>query len=151
VKVTSIDDVILALVSALQGAVAYPVFDGPPSKLPLRTDDRFLAVGAEQIDEQTDPVDSAGMDQEWRGLGNRARYETLRVNCVAIGRAKTIADARAVAMAVLGDVGSNLSIHPTLETYSALVSTVTAVRSHNTTGGAVVQIQFIITANARLT
>jgi hypothetical protein len=150
-KVTAIDDVILAVVAALKAAVTYPVFDGPPSKLPDRGVDRFVAIGADDINDQTKPANSAKMQQQWYGLGQVARLEDLQIDCVAVGRAKSIASARSIANVVVKDVGTNLGKHLTAETYGAMVGDVGEVRSHNTTGGAVVQILFTITASARLT
>lgn len=150
-KVTAIDDVIVAVVAALKAAVAYPVYDGPPSKLPTRGADRFVAIGADDINDQTQPAKSAEMSQQWYGLGQVARLEDLHIDCVAVGRAKSIADARLIAMAVVEDIGMNLGKHLTPETFGAMVGEVSAVRSHNVAGGAIVQIQFVITASARLT
>lgn len=152
--VSSIDALILALVTAVTAAVDYPVYDGPITSLPARTVTQFVAIGTDTLEnqgEETPPVDSASMTQEWRGLGQVARYETARVNCVAVGRADTVAGARALAMAVVKDVGQHIGLHPTLTTYNALVAEVLAVKAKPTSGGAYVHVQFVISANARLT
>lgn len=152
VEVTSVDDLINAIVVSISAVVAYPVFDGPPTNLPPRTATQFVSIGADSmdIDETDPPVESATMNQEWKGLGQVARYETALINCIAVGRADTVADARALAKAVVTDVGQNIGQHPTLASYNALVSEVTSVRSKPTSGGAYVHISFTITANARL-
>lgn len=150
-KVSSIDDVILAIVTALDAAVSYPVYDGPPSNWPDRTVSKWVSVGADDLTDQENFTISATMDQEWTGLGPGARYETIQINCVAVAKSTSIAAARSLAMSVIEDAGSNLAVHPTDETYGALVSSVAAVRSHNITGGAIVHVNFVITANARLT
>lgn len=152
--VSSIDPLLLALVAAVESAVTYPVFDGPPTALPPRTATQFVAIGCDTLeaqDETSPPVDAASMTQEWHGLGQVARYETARVNCVAVGRADTVAEARALAMAVVKDVGQHIGLHPTLTTYNALVAEVLAVKAKPTSGGAYVHVQFVISANARLT
>ena len=64
--------------------------------------------------------------------------------------AAAVALARAAANAVVQDAFDHLGTHPTSETYNALVSAITSVRSRNTSGGAVVYIQFTISATARL-
>ena len=152
-EVTSVDDLILAIVAAVSAAVTYEVYDGPPTNLPPRTATQFVAIGADSmdIDETDPPVESAIMNQEWKGLGQIARYETALINCIAVGRADTVKDARALAKAVVTDVGQNIGQHPTLASYNALVSEVTSIRSKPTSGGAYVHISFIISANARLT
>ncbi len=153
-KLTALDEVILAIVAAVKADVSYPVWDGPVSKRPDRSETKILLIGAE---EYTDPSEDASdtnaakMDQEWVGLGQAAREETLEIYCVAIGRGTTVANARSLAMAVVKDVGDNIGLHPTNETYGAFISSVSAARSRNTSGGAIVQIQFVISAKARLT
>lgn len=150
-KTTAIDDVIVSVVATLTSALTYSVFDGPPSKLPIRGTDRYLVVGADDINDQTNPTNTAHMNQVWYGLGAVAREETLFIECMAVGKAKTIALARSVAMAVVQDVGVNLPQHPTAETYGAMVDSVSSLRSHNVSGGAIVQVTFTIQASARLT
>lgn len=156
-KATAINDVILAVVESLSAAVSYPVFDGPPADYPNRKIDQYVSIGAENIDDQTDPTHSAQMDAEWKGLGQKLREESLSINCVAVAksakeprRGGTIAEARAIAMQVMQDVQDHLPLTPSAETYNAQVSAISAVRSHNITGGAIVQIQFTISATARL-
>ena len=151
--ITSIDDLIVAIVAAVEAAVTYPVYDGPPTSLPARTVTQFVAIGADNLDhDETDPpAEAAIMEQEWKGLGQVARYETAHLNCVAVGRADTVASARALAKAVVTDVGQNIGIHPTVTSYNALIDQVTAVRVKPTSGGAYVHILFTISANARLT
>jgi len=154
--VTSIDDLIVAIVASVDAAVAYPVYDGPPTSLPARTVTQFVAIGADNLDnlgngEIDPPAEAATMTQEWKGLGQKARYETASIHCVAVGRADTVANARALAKAVITDVGGSIGIHPTNTSYNALISDVTAVKSKPTSGGAYVHILFTISANARLT
>ena len=150
-KATSVNDVILALVASLQAAVSYPVYDGPPSKKPLRGVNQYVAIGVEDLDDQASPTTSALMDQTYSGLGQKAREETLHINCAAYGSASTVTQARALAVAALQDVDTYLGVHPTSETYNALVSAISAIRSHNLPGGAIVHIQFTVSATARLT
>ena len=102
------------------------------------------------VGEDDPPVESATMEQEWKGLGQVARYETAMVNCIAVGRGDTVTEARAAAKAVVTDVGQHLGQHPTIASYNALVSEVTAIRSKPTSGGAYVHMLFTIQANARL-
>jgi hypothetical protein len=147
-KITTIDEAIIAIVAAMKAAVTYTVTDGPPSKLPR--DNRFLAIGAEQLDDQAEPTTAATGEQEFYGLGEVSRLEQIRINCVASGRARSVADARSLAMSVVSDVGTHLPRNPTAETYSALIGSVTAVRHHNLPGGALVHIEFTITATARI-
>lgn len=156
-KVTAVDELISAIVTALKAAVSYPVFDGPIDSMPGRSEDRFVVVGADKL--QTDPSDdtdyaeSATVQQEWTGLGQVARSEQVGINCIAVGRgwSKSVAYVRGVAKAVVDDVASNLGIHPTAETYGALVSEISAIQSRNTSGGAIVQAHFVISVSARLT
>lgn len=151
-KVTSLDDVIVAVVAALKAAnLGYPVFDGPPSQRPGREATRYVCIGLEDLPANDAEANSATMDQAWAGLGEKARYENLHVECVAVGKAKSAADARSLAIAVIQDVANNLSIHPSAETFNALVSAVTAARVRDTGGGTVIVVQFTISANARLT
>lgn len=149
-KASVISDVIVAVVAALDAAVSYPVFDGPPSRRPARGTTQFLVIGAETLDDDQGEVSAAVMDQVWRGLGEVARDETLEIYCVAVGRASTIAQARLLAMGIIQDVTTNLPKNPTAETYNALISNVGALKVNNTAGGAVVQIEFVISATARL-
>jgi hypothetical protein len=150
-KITAINDVTLAIVAAIDAGVAYPVFDGPPSKLPSGTGQyQWLVIGADVLDDQSGPATASVMDQEWSSLGEVSRAEEMRIHCVAVGRANSIANARALAMTVIQDVGTFLPRHPTQETYNALISTVSAVRPHNVAGGALVHIEFTISASARL-
>ena len=152
-KVTSVDELIVAIVASVDAAVSYNVYDGPPTKLPPRTATQFVAIGADNLDigEFDPPADAASMIQTWKGLGQVARYEDVRINCVAVGRSTTVTGARAQAMAVVKDVGQHIGLHPTLETYNALVSEALSVKVKPTSGGAYVHVLFVITANARLT
>jgi hypothetical protein len=147
-KITSIDEIVVAIVAAMKAAVLYTVTDGPPSRLPK--DSKFLAVGAESLDDQSEPTTTALADQEYSGLGEVARTEQVQINCVAVGRARAIKDARSLAMSVVTDVGTYMPKKPTPETWNALIGNVNAVRSHNLPGGSIVQIQFTITTTARL-
>lgn len=153
VDVTSIDDLILAIVTSVTAAVTYPVYDGPPTSLPARTVTQFVAIGADNLDngEMDPPAEAATMSSEWHGQGQIARYETVRINCVAVGRGDTVADARALAKSVVTDVGQNIGVHPTSKSYNALVAEVVSVRVKPTSGGAYVHMQFVISADARLT
>lgn len=153
-KVTAVDDVIVALVAAVSGATSYPVFDGPFTKRPDRSKTAYVVIGAEEPynDEAINPINSGSMSQVWKGLGQVARDETLQVPCVAVGVAVkgTVAQARALALAVVQAVFDNLSLHPTSTTYGALVDGITAIESRNMAGGAEVQVKFTISAYARL-
>src|ERR1700745_2566718 len=140
VKVTSLNDVVLAVVSALNSAnLGYPVFDGPPTQRPGRTVVKYVCIGLEELppNDQAE-VNAASMDQTWSGLGQRARTENLHIECVAVGKASTASAPRADAIAVVQDVANNLSIHPTNETYSALVSAVTGTNVRAVAGGTIV-------------
>jgi hypothetical protein len=155
INATAIDDVMTAVVATLDAALAYPVFDGPPTTLPDRDQFKFVAVGAEvplETGEDAAPTNSATMNQVWKGLGAPKREEEMNINCVAVGKsATTIASARGLAVAIINDVAANLSLHPgTLDTWNALVSDVVDTRSLNVPGGAVVQMQFVITVRANL-
>src|SRR5690242_3731442 len=151
---TAIHDVITGIVSTIDAAVAYPVFDGPPTTLPDRDQTKFVVIGAEaplETGEDAAPVDSATMNQFWKGLGAKKREEEMHINCVAVGKTTTIAAARGLAVGVIDDVATNLGLHPgTLDTWNALVSDVVDTRSLNVPGGAVVQMQFTITVRANL-
>jgi hypothetical protein len=150
-KVTAIDEVTLAVVTAIRAGVTYPVFDGPPSKLPSGPKQyKWLAIGVDVLNDQSGPATAAVMDQVWSGLGEPSRAEEMHIHCVAVGRADSIANARALAMAVIQDVGTYLPKHPTPESYNALISAVSAVRPHNMAGGALVHVEFTISASARL-
>jgi hypothetical protein len=151
---TAIDDVIVWIVSTLDAALAYSVFDGPPATLPDRAQTKFVAIGAEaplETGEDAVPTNSASMNQVWKGLGAKKREEEMYINCVAVGKTTTVAAARGLAVGVIDDVASNLGLHPgTLDTWNALVSDVVDTRSLNVPGGAVVQMQFVITVRANL-
>lgn len=150
---TAINDVILAIVTAVDNAVAYPVFDGPPSTLPSQSETKFVAIGAEApLTDDTAPVyDAATMSQVWKGLGQPMRDEELRINCVAVGKSTSVAAARALAISVLDDVADSIGIHPgDANVYNALISQINTTRVRNVPGGAVVQIQFMISAHANL-
>lgn len=67
--------VIDALVSTLDAALTADVFDGPYITAP---DADFVCVGWSPGSE-----DSANATQEWAGLGNKARDETIDVVCYA--------------------------------------------------------------------
>lgn len=153
--VTCIDDAINAIVATTKAAVTYPVFDGPPTTLPSRGTSQFVIIGADTLEnhneEDAPPVDAASMSQAWYGLGQQARQEDARINCIAVGRATTVTAARSLAMSVIKDVGQNIKQHPTTNTYNALVAEVLSVRTKPTSGGAYVHVQFVITINARLT
>jgi hypothetical protein len=153
VDVTSIDGLILAIVTSVTAAVTYPVYDGPLTRKPARTITQFVVIGADnaELEEMDPPAEAATMQQEWHGQGQIARYETVLINCVAVGRGDTVANARTLAKSVVTDVGRNIGVHPTLTSYNALVSEVNAVRVKPTSGGAHVHMQFVISANARLT
>lgn len=153
-KLTAIDDVIVALVAAVDAATSYPVFDGPFTKRPSRITTSYIVIGAEEAynDEDVNPINSASMSQVWKGLGQKSRDETLQIPCVAVGIAVkgTVAQARGAGLGVVQDVFDNLNPKPTSATYNALVEGITAIESRNLSGGAEVQVKFIISANARL-
>lgn len=152
-KVSATDDVITAVVANLSANVSYNVFDGPITKLPGRAQEMFIVVGSEdpQNDEAGSPVRSADMNQTWKGLGQVARDEELHIPCCAVGKSSTVTKARKLALSVTQDVFNYMGLHPTTETYNALVSDVSAIDSRNTAGGAVVTVKFTISAKARLT
>ena len=151
---TAIHDVILWVVSTLDAALPFPVFDGPPSELPDRDQLKFVVIGAEsplETGEDAGPVNAADMGQVYKGLGAKMREEEMHINCVAVGKTATIAAARGLAVGVIDNVSTNLGFHPgTLDTWNALVSDVVDTRSLNVPGGAVVQMQFVITVRANL-
>lgn len=151
---TAINDVILWIVSTLEAALSYPVFDGPPTALPDRDEMKFVVIGAEsplETGEDAGPVNAADMGQVYKGLGAKMREEEMHINCVAVGKTTTIAAARGLAVGVIDNVSTNLGFHPgTLDTWNALVSDVVDTRSLNVPGGAVVQMQFVITVRANL-
>jgi hypothetical protein len=152
-KLTAIHDVITAVVATLDAAATYPVYDGPISNRPGNTVDRYVIIGAEELTtgEGETPTNSATMDQTWYGLGQPAREENLNIECIAVAKAKTVALARGIAFSLIQDTFNSIGTHPSTETFNALVSGVTSVRSRNVSGGAVVYIQFTISASARLT
>lgn len=150
-KVTALNDVIVAVVAALNAAnLGYPVFDGPPTQRPGRTITHFACIGLEELPPQDGEVASASMDQAWYGLGEKARLENLHIECIAVGKSPTAAAARLLAVNVVQDVANNIALHPSNETYNALVSAVTSTRVGNLSGGSIVIMQFTISANARL-
>lgn len=150
---TSIHETILAIVEIMDAAVSYKVFDGPPSKLPNRAETKFLVIGAEVplTDDNDSAHDAATMSQVWSGMGPKRRTEEIRINCVAVGKSSTVATARGLAVGVIDDVADNIGIRPGNEgAYNTLVADISTTRVRNVSGGAVVQIQFIITASANL-
>ena len=152
--VTAIDEVLTALVDAFTLALSYDVYDGPPTQLPPRSATQFVAIGCDTLEgqgEESPPVDAAVMSSFWKGLGQVAREEDLRINCVAVGRADTVRAARGYAMQVVKDCGQNIPLHPTHNTYNALVAEVVSVKTKPATGGAFVHVHFIIQAKAQLT
>ena len=153
-KVSALNDALTSVVTGMRAAVAYSVFDGPPTKRPGRTVTQYLVIGAEQLDDQANPTTAATMNQSFSGLGQIARDEHIEIHCVAVGRAiaDQITTARAAAMSIVQDVGAYLAAnkHPTNELYNMLVSDVSAAQVHNTPGGAIVHIQFVISAEANL-
>lgn len=151
-KLTSLDDVIKAIVAQLESTVDYPVYDGPPKKHPTRSVEKYIVVGSAEpyIDDNLDPVNTAMMQQTWSGLGQRARDEALQIPCVATGKAPTIAAARPVALAAGQDAFDTLGKNPTPETYNALVSDVASAEANYSAGQAVVTVRFTISASARL-
>lgn len=150
-KISALDDLVVVLVSTLDAALAYPVSDGPPSKQAARGSTQYLAVFATDAESQDQADDAATMEQTFSGLGQVSREEHIEIKCVAGGRASTIAQARSRAMSVVQDVGANIPKHPTNETYGVFVSHVDSAKPHNLSGGAVVTVQFTISATARLT
>lgn len=151
--VTAVDEVITALVDAFTLALDYNVYDGPPTQLPPRSATKFVSVGCDTLEsqgEESPPVDAAVMSSFWKGLGQVAREEDLRINCVAVGRADTVRAARGYAMQVVKDCGQNIPLHPTHNTYNALVAEVVSVKTKPATGGSYVHVHFIIQAKAQL-
>lgn len=142
---TAIGEVLPILVSTLTAALA-PVLvcDGMPISLPA--DQSYLVIGGD-IDPSSE---IAQMQQEWRGLGLATRYETLRVNCTAVGRDTRTPAARARALAVVQSVGVALPVKPTSDTYNAVVSNVDRVTASVAQSGVTVKVAFTITVNARL-
>jgi len=152
-KLTAVGDVITAIATALDTAQTYPVFDGPISKRPSRSASQFVVIGGEEpwLDEEQAPTSAASMQQEWKGLGQKARDEDLQIPCCAVGKASTVGAARGLALAAAQNAFDSIGLHPTAETYNALVSEITALDSRPVAGGAVVVAHFVITAQARLT
>jgi hypothetical protein len=151
---TALDDVILAVVSAMNDAVTYEVFDGPPTTLPNRDQVKFLVIGAEAplTDDDQPPVNAADVEIVWKGLGQARREEEMRINCVAVAKSTTAAASRALCVGIMDDVQSNLGLHPgNLSTFNALISAVNTTRVKNVMGGTVVQMQFTISVRANLT
>ena len=131
--------------------MSYKVYDGIPSKLPeTRVVTKYLVIGAENLDDRENFTSAANMEQTWAGLGQVARDETVFINSIAVGVSTSIAGARANAKAVLDDVRNHLSTHLSTNTYNAMIEQVTSVKSKNAHGGAIVQMEFIITAKARI-
>lgn len=151
-KATAIGDVITAVVAALDADTTYRVYDGPIGKRAFRGETQFVVIGAEEpwIDEDDAPVSAANMTQEWKGLGQPARDEELTIPCCAVGKADRVSIARGLALGAVQDAFDNLGLHPTAETYNALINEVVALDSRNVPGGAVVIAKFTIMANARL-
>ena len=152
-QATTIHDVLLAIVAAIGSGVPYTVFDGHPSKRPSRGVQKYLVIGAQELEDtaETGFSQSASMQQQWKGLGAVAREETVTIYCVAVGISTSISGARSNANDVLNDVTTNLPLKPTSNTYNALIDQVGAVKSRNLQGGAMAQIEFTITAEARIT
>ena len=150
-KATAIGDVITAVVTALSGDVSYSVFDGPVAN-PKRGEFKFIIIGGEEpfVDEEQAPISAAHMTQQWKGLGQPARDEELIIPCCAVGKAANVTLARGMALAAVQDAFDNLGLHPTNETYNALINEVVALDTRNVPGGAVVIAKFTIMANARL-
>lgn len=151
-KATAIDEVILAVVSALDAALAYRVLDGSPIVNPevgtgWPSDHQFIVVGGNLTDPEAPFAD---MDSEYTGLGTRIRTEELRIYCAAVGRAHDVKDARALAVAAVNDVGQYLAAKPTAATYNAIVSNVNNARIASRHKGTSIQIEFTITCKARL-
>jgi len=153
-KTTAIGDAITSVVAGMTSAVTYQVFDGPPSKRPQRGVSQYLVIGAETLDDSGNPVSGAAMTQQFSGLGQIARDEHFDIPCVAVGiaTANSISTARASALSIIQDVGTYLAgnKHPTNEIYNMLVSAVTGTQVLNTTGGAMIHVQFVISGEANL-
>lgn len=156
VKATALDDVIVAVVAALNGAsLSYPVYDGPTVGRPGRSINKYVCIGLEDIPAEDGEATIGAMDQTWYGLGQKAKNENISIDCISVGKATSAASARSLAIAAVQDVSDSLvalrSNSNTLETYNALVSAVSAARVRATSGGFVVIAQFTISAQARLT
>jgi hypothetical protein len=146
---TAIDDVLAVIVPALQTALSpILVSDGPP--VPMPSDLSFVVIGGD-VELQPGESDAADMTQEWVGLGYRVRDEVLKIHCSAVGRASRYSEARSAALAVIEQVGAALPIKPTSKTYNCLVSSVDRITNlAPAQAGAIVKVQFTITAKARL-
>src|ERR1700755_2357687 len=116
-KVTALGETIAAVFTALDTAISYPVYLGPPSKQPGRTANKYLSVFATEAEDQSQADDAAIMNQTWSGLGQVAREETIDIKCVAGAKASTVAAALTLAVSILTDVGMALPNKPTSETY----------------------------------
>jgi hypothetical protein len=142
--ITEIDEVIKAVVLALNGVITDTVFDGMPSSEPSNI--TYVVIGG-----TLDPnEDIATMTQEWVGLGYKTRREEMDIQCLAVGRASRIPEARAAAVNVIKDVGTNLPANPTAKTYNTLISEVGRMQAANSQAGATVHVQFTIHSRARL-
>ena len=142
--VTEIDNLITAIVTALDGILAYPVFDGKPSDTP--SDLTYVVVGG-----TLDPnEDIANMNQDWGALGRKKRDEELEIECLAVGRAARIPEARHACIDVIEAVGALLPTNPTPLTYNTLITEVSRMQAATSQAGATVHAQFTIYSKARL-
>ena len=142
--ITEIGNVINAIVAALNGNITAAVFDGMPPETPSNLS--YVVIGG-----TLDPMeDIAQMQQEWHGLGYKTRREEMQIQCLAVGRASRIPDARALAIAAIESVGDNLPTDPTSLTYNTLISDVGRMTAANSQAGASVHVQFTISSRARL-
>ena len=142
--VTEIDNLITALVTALDAAMTITVFDGKPSHTP--SDLTYVVVGG-----TLDPnEDIANMNQDWGALGRKKRDEELEIQCLAVGRAARIPEARHLCIDVIEAVGAALPTNPTQLTYNTLISEVSRMQAADSQAGATVHAQFTIYSKARL-
>jgi hypothetical protein len=146
---TALDKVILAIVAALTSAMpAIRIFDGTPAirdgvSVPSVT--QYVVI-AGTLDPEENVVDVV---TTWRG--NRSKIEEMNIHCLAVGRASRLPAARALAVAAIESVGSNLPVKPTDESWNALVSAVDGMQTVNAQSGATVHVSFTINVKATLT
>jgi hypothetical protein len=135
---------IKAVVLVLDGVITAAVFDGMPSEAPSNL--TYVVIGG-----TLDPAeDVATMSQDWGALGRKKRDEELDIQCLAVGRASRIPEARTAAIDVIAEVGTVLPPNPTPLTYNTLISEVSRMQAANSQAGATVHVQFTIHSRARL-
>lgn len=142
----SIVDALLAAFAATDAAL---VLDGPNGTADVATD--YVVVGGTE-----DPDDDAGeFDQDWRGLGAKARQETGTVTCAVLAATgdDDIPTTRARAFEILGQLETAARTDPTL---GAAINSgwlhVTNGRAsqRRNANGAYVRIVFTVSYSARI-